>query len=110
MQLTTKQEDVTLSVLDACARLGLYASLDLAAFRVRNCAELVAAAERTCPLDPGNYGTRLLTFLARLAGNLEDLGYVPRVRLRLLCARKETADGIQPWTWGDWCDHLARRV
>ncbi len=110
MDLTLKQQDATVSALHACHRLGLYSDLSFQAFRARLCSEVVSACQGKCPLDPANFGTCLLTFLTRLIGNLESLGYSPQINLQLLCAVKQTSGGLTDWTWGDWCDHLARRL
>lgn len=110
MELTSRQEDMTASAHDACMRVGLYHGFGLEAFRELPCAQLVGAAGKSCPLSPTDYGIHLNTFLARLVANLEDLGYVPRIRLRLLCAVKQTPPGFAEWTWGDWCDYHASRI
>jgi len=112
VRLTLKQRQVSRSALRACRRVGLYVGLDLnlAAFRARRSIELVEACNASCPLAPGDFGTCLVTFRERLRGGLEEYGYEPLISLQLLCAVRRSNGDLVDWTWGDWCDHLARRI
>lgn len=113
MPLTQQQRDASECALQACERVGLYAGLNLTVtqFRTRNCTELVTASGTTCPLSPASYPTALLIFRESLRGCLKNRGYArPFLMLQLLCASNRDGGTITPWTWADWCDHLANRL
>lgn len=113
MALTQQQTDATRSAMAGSKRVGLYKGLDLTlpAFRKKPCTDLVKAGGKTCPLTPLDYGTPLITFREKVRAKLKDKGYErPLLMLQLVCAKTRTEDGDVPWTWGDWCDHLANRL
>jgi hypothetical protein len=114
MPLSKEQRDASECTLQACGRVGLYAGLNLSvdAFRARPCHELVDACEKTCPLTPADYNTRLITFREAVRSSLTAKGYTTmRIMLGYLCMVEEDGDRNEtPWTWGDWCDYLAQTL
>ncbi|MDH3402882.1 MAG: hypothetical protein OES32_11060 [Acidobacteriota bacterium] len=108
-----KKNDATTCARQGCKEVGLYKGLDLtpAQFRKLPCRDIVEKLGSSCPLDPAAYPDHLVKFREVVRGCLKKKGYErPVLMLQMLCSEDDLFGEIVPWTWGDWCDHLAARL